>query len=109
MIKVGFSATAVADNDSYQFLTDKKIALSALCPGQVDSKYYPQVALFKGKSVLYTDAGFATSTNFETTRLATVAKEISHNQINLITTFIDNAEAGNSKIIEKASSGGVEA
>ncbi len=81
----------------YQFLVDKRIAVSALRPNLIDSKYYPQVALFKGYSKLFTDSGLTTTSDFNIVKLATVGKLLSGNQVNLLVTYFDNSEAGKYK------------
>lgn len=94
VVKIG---TTPQTATGYQFLTNKDIAISALKPNTVDSKYYPQVALFKGYSKLFTNSNLTASSNFEITKLATVAKFQFGKQVNLVTTFFDNADAGKYK------------
>lgn len=103
VIKIG---TTPQTAEGYQFLTDKKIALSALKPNAIDSKYYPQVALFKGYSKLFTNSDLTASSNFVLNKLTTVAKFQFGKQINFVTTFFDNADAGKYKELSTKSEPG---
>lgn len=93
IIKLGLTPQA---QEGYQFLVDKKIALSALMPQTIASKYYPQTALITINSKLKRKSDNAII-DFEIDRLTSVVKFKFKNQINLNFNFFDNADAGKSK------------
>lgn len=95
VVNLGLTSQAQEGN---QFLVNKMIVLSALIPQVVDSKYYPQTALFEGNSKLYTNSALTTSVDFPIIRLANIAKFQFGNQVNLNVKYFDNADAGKSKI-----------
>lgn len=73
---------------------DKKAVISALCPQKVDSKLYPQIVLYEGRSTLSRGGDIDDLINY---KIAHLAKFSFGNQIHLHYKFFDNAEAGKQK------------
>lgn len=78
---------------------DKKSLFSSLLTEIIDKTQYPQTAYFKFKSILTKDDN--TTEDLEIERIAEITKSIVWNSICYNMKYIDNAEAGKNKFIEK--------
>ena len=90
-IKLGLTPQTA---EGYQFLTDKKTAISGLVPNAVSASLYPQVAFVQTSSVLTKSGG---TELFIKDLLAPIARLVFANTIMFNVRFLNNAIAGKKK------------